>query len=347
MRGVSVTKNMDDLSNKPRVFLSHSVKDKPFIEKLAASLRKCQIEPWLDTEEIRDGKPWQKVIFEYGIPACDAIIVYFTENSVQSRMVEKEMDVGLLQEMSESGIRFLPYVNKANIRDRLRSDIRILHCREFNDSNFNETLPSVVAEIWRSYAEHATSKAVLFEKNRRLELEIKVGELESAVARGIFTESENSEFSFILSKLDREIGIGFDVWRGHSPGKKEEREGVDRFVVNFLDLYCAVIGEGYNYITSRSFSNVLSKILTEEGHPDRKGYNKARYGNSSLDENIYLELRTYGLVNNSRVIDSSAGFRDKLEFSEKSYRFVYWLETNEKRPQEVRFRILNDQDEDN
>ena len=64
-----------DRINKPRAFLSHSKKDKYFIEKLAADLRKCQIDYWLDTEEIRAGKSWLKMIFEDGIPTCDFIDV--------------------------------------------------------------------------------------------------------------------------------------------------------------------------------------------------------------------------------------------------------------------------------
>ena len=78
--------------NKPKVFLSHSCLDKPFIERLANDLRKCQIEPWLDSEEIRDGKPWLKVIFEDGMPTCDCVIVYLSENSLNSKMVQKEID---------------------------------------------------------------------------------------------------------------------------------------------------------------------------------------------------------------------------------------------------------------
>ena len=87
---------METLFNKPRVFLSHSKKNVEFIEKLAADLQKCQIDPWLDSVEIRHGKSWQDSIFEHGLPSCDAIIVYFTEESIQSNVVKKEIDVGLL-----------------------------------------------------------------------------------------------------------------------------------------------------------------------------------------------------------------------------------------------------------
>ena len=148
---------MQNRLNKPRVFLSHSKLDKEFIDKLADDLRKCQIEPRRDTEEIRDGKPWLKVIFEEGIPTCDAVIVYLTENSLRSRMVEKELDATLVEELTESGIRILPYVLKAELRVQLRADVRALHCREWNDSNYNNVLPSVVAEIWRSYMERSVN----------------------------------------------------------------------------------------------------------------------------------------------------------------------------------------------
>jgi hypothetical protein len=108
-------KNMSVLK-KPRVFLSHSSKDKKFIERLSSHLRKSKIEPWLDTEEIRDGKPLLKVIFEDGLPTCDIIIVYLTENSIKSRMVEKEIDAALIAQLADNKISFIPYVNKVSFR---------------------------------------------------------------------------------------------------------------------------------------------------------------------------------------------------------------------------------------
>src|ERR1044072_95447 len=100
------------MENKPRVFLSHSSSDKDFIDKLYADLRKCHIEPWLDTEEIRDGTSWLKEIFQDGIPRCDAVIVYFTEHSMKSKMVAEEIDAALVHQLSDRGVAFLPYVSK-------------------------------------------------------------------------------------------------------------------------------------------------------------------------------------------------------------------------------------------
>ena len=67
---------MDDQSrdtrlNKPRVFLSFSDEDAPFINQLDSDLRNCQVSTWLYTKQIRHGKPWLEAIFEAGIPTCD------------------------------------------------------------------------------------------------------------------------------------------------------------------------------------------------------------------------------------------------------------------------------------
>src|ERR1041385_2325508 len=112
----------------PKVFLSHSKLNKTFIEKVYDVLKKCQIDPWLDTEEIRAGKPWLKVIFEEGIPKCDAVLVYFTSESLSSAMVSKEVDASLIHSMNNSNIGFLPFVESESVRTKLRSDIQTLQC---------------------------------------------------------------------------------------------------------------------------------------------------------------------------------------------------------------------------
>src|SRR3954447_4598668 len=151
---------MENRINKPKVFLSHAWANKPFIERIAADLRRCGIEYWLDSEEIRDGRSWLRMIFEDGIPTCDAVIVYFTEQSLASKVVQKELDAAVVHQLSDQGVTLLPYVSKANLRGSLRSDIQTLQCREWNDQNYESVLPTVVAEIWRSYLESTIENAV-------------------------------------------------------------------------------------------------------------------------------------------------------------------------------------------
>src|SRR6266478_52687 len=114
---------MKDKLNKPRAFLSYSSQDLAFIERIESDLRSCQIESWLDRTQIRDGRPWLDAIFEEGIPTCDVIIAYFTENSLSSGMVAKEVDAAFIGQLRDNGISFLPYINQSEIRSQLRLDI--------------------------------------------------------------------------------------------------------------------------------------------------------------------------------------------------------------------------------
>ena len=145
---------MKEKINKPRAFISYSSRDNSFIGKIENGLRGCQIEPWRDRTQIRDGRPWLDSIFEEGLPTCDVIIVYFTSNSVKSDMVTREVNAAQLRLLSDRGVSFLPYVDNAETRNSLRLDLKTLHSRVWNDQNFLEVLPSVVAEIWRSYTAH-------------------------------------------------------------------------------------------------------------------------------------------------------------------------------------------------
>ncbi len=162
---------MDNLINKPRVFISHSSKDEDFIKKVVEDFRRCQIDYWIFTEQMRDGRSWQKTIFQHGIPSCDAVLAYFTDSALNSKVVEKEIDAALLSQLSDSEVTFLPYVERAELRKKLRPDIRTLHCEEWNLNNYNRILPTVVAEIWRSYSERIINLALAKEKNKRLQLE--------------------------------------------------------------------------------------------------------------------------------------------------------------------------------
>ena len=81
---------MEVRKNKPRVFLSHSKADIEFVRQIRNDLQKCQIDTWLDEDDIRHGKPWLDSIFEDGIPTCDSVIVYFSSYALQSQMVKKE-----------------------------------------------------------------------------------------------------------------------------------------------------------------------------------------------------------------------------------------------------------------
>lgn len=193
---------MNEIRNKPKVFLSHSKQDIQFVQRICDDLRHCQIEPWLDSEEIRHGEPWLDAIFESGIPTCDAVLVYLTASSLESKMVKKEIDASLITKLRDSRISFLPYVCDPEVRTKLRSDLQALQAPEWSNTNYATLLPRVVAEIWRGFMERSIAAVISEEKVKRLEAELAISNLK-AQGGGIFTSAEDSDFRYVWESLNK------------------------------------------------------------------------------------------------------------------------------------------------
>jgi hypothetical protein len=329
---------MEQRFNKPRVFLSHSKKDSAFIEKLDADLRKCQIDPWLDTYEIRHGKSWLDSIFENGLPTCDAILVYFTESSLSSSVVKKEMDVGILQKLGDNNVAFLPYVNDAKIRPLLRPDIQALQTLEWNDSNYSSLLPSVVAEIWRSYLERTVASATKDERVKRLEAELELEKTRNQ-REDFFSPSENAEFEYIWNSYEKMVPITITEIIDTLLTKSY------KLVVNLATVIASLANvKGVEY-NQNSVGNILidpaARLLGISSRIDSQ-HGIIVEGFPEITE----ELLTYGLIENvayqqqpfstssgglSRVF-SRSGLEEHKVFSQKFYRFRYWLAYHQKLP---------------
>jgi hypothetical protein len=316
---------MTERINKPKVFLSHSSPDKPFIKKLAADLHQCKIDYWLDTEEIRDGRSWLKVIFEDGIPTCDAVIVYLTQNSLHSKMVEKELDATVVEQLTQGGITVLPYVANADLRPQLRGDIRALQCREWNDSNYQVVLPTVIAEIWRSYLERTIDVAVLQERSRRLELELEMTRLKDHYESSVFAPREDQEFQYLLRKLDRKVECTFGLYQKVSE-KESKRIGSEECRLSLLRVLLNHLGGGRTTFNERLIGSQLLRELGKDinlpDHPEI-----IRGHGVGLREGASLELQTYGLVRLTRR-QTYDRWESVFEFSDKMYRLKYWLDYN-------------------
>lgn len=182
---------------KPRIFLSHSKKDVDFINRLDADLRGAQCETWIDDIELRPGQPWLDQIFGSGIPSCEIVLCYYTENSAKSAVFMQELDARLIERLHNSRVTLLLYVSRAELRSKLRLDLQRLQVPEINEENYSFAFPRLVAEIWRSYAESLVQAATDSERVKRLEAELRIKELERDASTGIFTIAESSEFRAI------------------------------------------------------------------------------------------------------------------------------------------------------
>lgn len=338
-----------DRINKPKVFLSHSSLDKEFINRLAVDLRKCHIEPWLDTEEIRDGRPWLKMIFEDGIPTCDAVILYLTENSLSSKMVAKEMDATLVEQLGESGITLLPYVSKPELRRKLRADIRALHCREWSDANYADLLPTVVAEIWHSYTERVVGAATLRERNRSLELELELAQLKLSQGNSAFSPTEEQDFTYIQKTLSKWLEVSFTLFETDTTVEKSQANRVGTAVYKFLLLDAILHYQEKEHVAfdTSALINDLQKHIFQRGHPESSTEVKRRYEYGRTETNIVLELQTYGLLTGGELNHMSFGVTTAYYFTEKMYRFRYWLGYNAYPLDKVDFEYVKYSEDEN
>lgn len=320
---------MENRVNKPKVFLSHAWENKAFIEKIAADLRRCSIDYWLDTEEIRDGRSWLKMIFEDGIPTCDAVIVYLTEQSIRSKMVQKELDAAVVQQLSDGGVNLLPYVSEASLRGQLRSDIQTLQCREWNDGNYEFILPTVVAEIWRSYLESTVETAVLQEKSRRLEQELENKRLKDQYESSVFSAREEQEFQYLRQQLGRKIDVTFGLFKKKDRDQDQSKVGEEVCRVSVLDLLLATIENGGVYFDRDLFGYRLARVLGETLMIDGDEVLRAQIGDidGGVASIIQTEVTTFGLttVTKRQRFDR---WEAAYEISGKMYRLKYWIEYN-------------------
>lgn len=314
---------MKESLRKPRVFLSHSKKDIEFIKRLDADLRACQCEIWIDEIEIRHGKPWLDEIFSAGIPSCEIVLCYITSNSVQSVMVRQEIDARLIERMQNEHVTILPYVSSEDIRSQLRSDLQSLQIPVFNDATYTQMFPRVVAQVWRSHLDWAVSQAIQSEKVRRLELELKVRELQDQSTGTIFSTTESADFSAIWSWINREFQIDIQL---HT--KSKEALQVISCTLNFGNLYRRSIAQQQFTISLYPISDSLKKDAAAIGGVDADeievGY--------ELPLDFETEFLRFGfLTRMPRQINADSSLarlierRYELILTEKFDRFNYWL----------------------
>jgi hypothetical protein len=285
------------------------------------------MDPWLDTEEIRDGRPWLKMIFEDGIPSCDSVLVYFTEHSLRSRMVSKEIDATLVEQLANNGISFLPYVNESKLRANLRSDIRTLHCREWNAQNYSDLLPSVVAEIWRGYLEKTVRGATIEEENHRLRLELELRTVRDRYESSVFANSENSDFGHICKMLDRRIEFTLALY-DRSPTSSVV--GHDTFELSLLGVLARCIQEGQDEYDLLGLNEVLIAEANRLGFPRSKPGVEVDYAGGvfpDVKDKTLPKLKAFGLVKGR--FEENQGWKSySYELTDKMFRFMYWLSYN-------------------
>jgi len=110
----------------PKVFLSHSSKDKAFARKLASMLEENGVEVWIDEAELQIGDSLLQKIGS-ALDEADFVAAVLSHNSVNSTWVQKELALAMLKELAERRVTVLPILKEPckipnYLKDKLYTD---------------------------------------------------------------------------------------------------------------------------------------------------------------------------------------------------------------------------------
>jgi hypothetical protein len=335
---------MEQRINKPKVFLSHSKADRDFVLRLKSDLQSCQIDTWFDEDDIRHGKPWISAIFEDGIPTCDGVFFYLTKSSIESQMVKKEIDAGIIHQLGEGGVSFLPYVNDQEIRKQLRHDLQTIQIPVLNDDNYHHLLPKIVAEIWRSFMDRNIGQAVRGEKVRRLEAELELERVKRMSNSTPFSDAEVADFKFLYNFYNRKFD--FMVVARDVSFLDRVPSFSSKVSFNLLHLIYYVDVESSSGFRIDDFNDFVAETVKKAVCPGGVDPD-LMYVKSKTNARILSLLSTYGLVDeipNPRATVSHESpllggqmFKKPMisVYSNKFKRFRYWTQYSNLLPDKV------------
>src|SRR5437660_12535254 len=78
-----------------RVFLCHSSGDKPSVRQLYQRLKACNVDPWLDEEDLLPGQDWEYEIRK-AVRATDVVIICLSNGSIgKTGFLQREIKFAL------------------------------------------------------------------------------------------------------------------------------------------------------------------------------------------------------------------------------------------------------------
>lgn len=165
------------MTEKSRIFVSHTAKDKEHARDIAWGLKRLGHPVWFDEWEIAVGDSIVEKVFD-GLQASDTLIVLLSSSSVESRWVKEELSVAVMRRISESDIRVLPVlIETCEIPTPLKH-IRYADYRDDHDEGMSQLLEALTPGhvLWKSLAHHYDHFCLLAEQISRSELNEKAAD---------------------------------------------------------------------------------------------------------------------------------------------------------------------------
>jgi hypothetical protein len=141
-----------------KTFISHTAADKPFVRRLAASLKKAGFHVWLDEHDLIAGDPLPQSIAK-ALQAAKVILVVVSRASVASNWLHYELNIAT-SKMIKGECRVIPIVIDET---RLRGEVRGLlyaDCRKGLAAGIPSILTALKYEARRAEMEYSFSSRI-------------------------------------------------------------------------------------------------------------------------------------------------------------------------------------------
>lgn len=122
-----------------KAFLSHSKKEKPFVEELAKYLRSNGVDVFFDKWDILGGDSIPGEL-EEGLSNCNLFLYVLSPSSVESKWATGEYHAFLYRKMNENALRIIPILRETCAIPLFIAPLKYVNFRDFdhlNTSNFS------------------------------------------------------------------------------------------------------------------------------------------------------------------------------------------------------------------
>jgi len=141
-----------------KVFICHSSTDHEFVMALAERLKNDSLQVWIDDWEIKVGDSIIQKINE-GLQDSSFFIIVFSETSIKSEWVRRELSAALMKQLSNKDIKILPILLDLDPSSLppLMMDIKAVKFQKdkISDSSYTELLKPIknkqIADTLREY----------------------------------------------------------------------------------------------------------------------------------------------------------------------------------------------------
>ncbi len=144
---------------EPKIFLSHSKKDKPFIKKLAKDLEVARLKVWYDDLEIALNESLKEKIFDEGIPESVLFFVYYTKHSIDSDWVRQEVEAALKTEKGLGYNFVVPCAESSEIVESLPGNLKERRVLILNEEIYFEPVLELTGFAWEAVAKRREIEA--------------------------------------------------------------------------------------------------------------------------------------------------------------------------------------------